>query len=99
MITKRYPSEEEKTYLCEITGVSLAQINQWFINGRRRILNMNTEERKSLRKRRNSNSDDAEFSKPRREPRAKRIKKEESDEEYYPVALSTPEPTRYYNYY
>jgi len=33
-----YPSEEEKSYLCHQTGLSLTQLNNWFTNARRRLL-------------------------------------------------------------
>lgn len=38
-----YPSEVIKQQICEITGLSMIQINNWFINARRRVLpNWNT---------------------------------------------------------
>jgi homeobox protein TGIF1 len=33
-----YPSEAQKIYFCEKTGLDISQINNWFINARRRIL-------------------------------------------------------------
>jgi hypothetical protein len=33
-----YPSEEEKTLLCQATNLHISQINNWFTNARRRIL-------------------------------------------------------------
>ena len=33
-----YPGEEEKAILCQQTGLSMHQLNNWFINARRRIL-------------------------------------------------------------
>lgn len=38
MILIRYPTEAEKDYLCTLTKLTRTQLNQWFINGRRRIL-------------------------------------------------------------
>ncbi|KAM0675364.1 homeodomain superfamily, partial [Gurleya vavrai] len=35
-----YPSETEKNELCELTGLDQTQINNWFINARRRLLPM-----------------------------------------------------------
>lgn len=34
-----YPNPDDKRQLCEITGISLKQLNDWFINARRRKLN------------------------------------------------------------
>ena len=39
--TKPYPDEDEKQQLCLLTGLSLTQLNNWFINARRRILQCN----------------------------------------------------------
>lgn len=33
-----YPTEEDKCHLCHLTGLTLQQLNNWFINARRRIL-------------------------------------------------------------
>jgi hypothetical protein len=34
-----YPSAEDKKILCEQTKLSLTQVNDWFVNARRRYLN------------------------------------------------------------
>ena len=33
-----YPTEIEKAGLCEVSGLQLSQVNNWFINSRRRVL-------------------------------------------------------------
>ncbi|KAJ7185556.1 hypothetical protein C8R46DRAFT_1060979 [Mycena filopes] len=33
-----YPSEIEKKQMCHATGLSMSQVSNWMINGRRRIL-------------------------------------------------------------
>lgn len=35
---KPYPTAEEKYHLCQATGLSLTQLNDWFVNARRRYL-------------------------------------------------------------
>ena len=42
-----YPTDGEKEELCTITGLSLQQLNNWFINARRRILPSYIQERKA----------------------------------------------------
>ncbi|ELA47189.1 hypothetical protein VCUG_01289 [Vavraia culicis subsp. floridensis] len=37
-INNPYPTEKEKQFLCDRTGLDHTQINNWFINARRRIL-------------------------------------------------------------
>ncbi|KAF8466693.1 Homeodomain-like protein [Kalaharituber pfeilii] len=37
-ITHPYPTEEEKQQLCQMTGLTMNQISNWFINARRRRL-------------------------------------------------------------
>ncbi|EEQ81616.1 hypothetical protein NCER_101892 [Vairimorpha ceranae BRL01] len=37
-ITNPYPSEVEKQEFCELTGLDISQINNWFINARRRLV-------------------------------------------------------------
>ncbi|KAI8902634.1 hypothetical protein BC833DRAFT_572736 [Globomyces pollinis-pini] len=34
-----YPTEDEKDHLCGLTKMSKVQLNNWFVNGRRRYLN------------------------------------------------------------
>lgn len=43
-----YPSESEKIYFTEKTGLDLNQINNWFVNARRRILPYNSKKLKNL---------------------------------------------------
>jgi len=40
-----YPTEDEKNELCLQTELSLNQVNNWFINARRRIIPKNKEEK------------------------------------------------------
>ncbi|RKP10684.1 hypothetical protein THASP1DRAFT_12494, partial [Thamnocephalis sphaerospora] len=33
-----YPTPEEKQALCRLTGLAMTQLNDWFVNARRRVL-------------------------------------------------------------
>jgi Homeobox KN domain len=37
-VQRPYPTEQQKVELCELTGLSAVQVNNWFSNARRRIL-------------------------------------------------------------
>ena len=43
-----YPTDSEKDWLCTATGLSLQQLNNWFINARRRILPQYVQEQKRI---------------------------------------------------
>jgi len=75
-----YPTEAEKEYLCELTNLTRAQLNQWFINGRRRILNNPSIKREYL-----GVKSEVEYAKP--SPVITKQKPEGSK------SVSTPQPT------
>ena len=37
-LTRPYPTKDEKKQLCQETGLSIHQVNNWFSNARRRII-------------------------------------------------------------
>ncbi|KAF2433454.1 hypothetical protein EJ08DRAFT_555005, partial [Tothia fuscella] len=40
-----YPSEDEKQRLCDMTKLNMSQVNNWFINARRRLPRQDAKQR------------------------------------------------------
>jgi len=84
-----YPTEEEKSSLALQTGLSLNQLNNWFINARRRILQPMLE---SVRKQQETQGTEGQIQVPISSPKGKKKQLQMQEQSEVPHQIVQPLP-------